>query len=221
MNCSKLLLASLGTTLLSSVALAEHNRFYLRADIGGTSTKDVELREFFGQALVPGSEISLDPGVRVGVRAGYGITDWFAAEVETGVTANDIDTITGATRAEGSLASVPLLLNARFHVPDNSRVSPYVGAGIGLASTLLTADRITIGGTSLDGSTADVTLAFQAFAGIDFAINDTMSLGVEYRYFHADKSNMSADITVGTPTDRVKIGDIQTHSLSVAFKLRF
>jgi len=208
-------------TLLAISAPAEQNRFYLRADVGGTSTRDVELREFFGQALLPNSEISLDPGIRVGVRAGYGLTDWLAAEVETGVTANGIDSITGATVADGSLATVPLLLNARLHIPDNSRFSPYAGAGFGLASTILTADKIVIGGTSLDGATADAVFAYQAFAGVDFAINDRMSLGFEYRYFHAEKSNMSADITVGTPTDRVKIGAIQTHAVSVAFKLRF
>ena len=99
----------------------------------------------------------MDGSCRGGVRAGYGITDWFAAEVETGVTANSIDSITGAAQAEGSLASVPLLLNARLHLPDNSRFSPYVGAGFGLATTLLTADKIVIGGTALDGSTADAS----------------------------------------------------------------
>lgn len=213
--------ATISATLLASSALAQENRFYLRADVGGTSTRDVELREFFGQALVPNSQISLDPGIRVGVRAGYGLTDWLAAEVETGVTANGIDSITGATVADGSLASVPLLLNARLHVPDNSRFSPYVGAGFGLATTLLTADKIVIGGTSLDGSTAAAVFAYQAFAGVDFAINDRMSLGLEYRYFHAEKSNMTADLTVGTPSDRVKLGAIQTHAVSVAFKFRF
>lgn len=212
---------TLGVALAAITVTAEQNRFYLRADVGGTSTKDVELREFFGQALVPNSEIKLDPGIRVGVRAGYGLTDWLAAEVETGVTANSIDSITGAAQAEGSLASVPLLLNARLHVPDNSRFSPYAGAGFGLATTLLSADKIVIGGTALDGSTADAVFAYQAFAGVDFAINDRMSLGLEYRYFHAEKSNMTADITVGTPTDRVKLGSIQTHAVSVAFKLRF
>lgn len=209
------------TALALTTASADQNRFYLRADVGGTSTKDVELREFFGQGLLPNSEITLEPGIRVGVRAGYGLTDWLAAEVETGVSANSIESVSGAIVAEGSLASVPLLLNARLHVPDNERFSPYVGAGFGLATTMLTGEEIIIGGTSFDGVTADAVFAYQLFAGMDFALNDHMSLGLEYRYFNAEPSNMTADIAVGTPTDRVKLGRIETHSVSVAFKLRF
>jgi hypothetical protein len=98
-------------------ALAEQNRFYLKADIGGNSARDVELREFFGEpTLAANSTISLDPGIRLGFRAGYGITDWFAAEVETGVTANNIESISGPTVAvaDGSLANVPFLLNRSF-----------------------------------------------------------------------------------------------------------
>lgn len=212
---------TLGTTLLLTTASAEQNRFYVRADVGGTSTRDVELREFFGQAIVPNSEISLEPGIRVGVRAGYGLTDWLAAEVETGVSANSVESVSGAIVAEGSLASVPLLLNARLHVPDHERFSPYIGAGFGLATTMLTADDIIIGGTSFNGTTADAVFAYQGFAGVDFAINNHMSIGAEYRYFNAEPSNMTADITVGTPTDRVKLGRIETHSVTVAFKFRF
>lgn len=211
----------LGAAFVLTTASAEQNRFYLRADVGGTSTRDVELREFFGQALVPNSEINLEPGIRVGVRAGYGLTDWLAAEVETGVSANAIESVSGAIVSEGSLTSVPLLLNARLHVPDHERFSPYVGAGFGVATTVLTGEEIIIGGTSFDGTTADGVFAYQAFAGVDFAINDHMSVGVEYRYFNAEPSNMTADIAIGTPTDRVKLGRIETHSVSVAFKLRF
>ena len=207
--------------LLTASASAEQNRFYLRGDVGGTSTRDVELREFFGQALAPNTEIELDPGIRFGIRAGYGLTDWLSAEVETGVTANRIKSITGALEAEGALANVPLLLNARLHLPDSSRVSPYIGAGFGLANTVLTGDNITIGGTTLNGTTADAVFAYQVFAGLDFALNDRMSIGAEYRFFHAEPSNMTADLTVGTPTDRVKLGRVETHAVSVAFKFRF
>ena len=77
--CINLLPLALGTTLMLTTACAEQNRFYLRADVGGTSTRDVELREFFGQALVPNSEISLEPGIRVGVRAGVAMATAFAA----------------------------------------------------------------------------------------------------------------------------------------------
>jgi opacity protein-like surface antigen len=170
---------------------------------------------------LPNSQIELNPGMRLGVRGGYGLTDWLSGEVETGFTVNSIDSITGSIESNGTLANVPLLLNARLHLPDNNRISPYLGAGFGLSSTILTGNDIQIGGTRLEGSTADVVFAYQLFAGVDFAINDQMSVGLEYRFFHADESNMSADLAVGTPTDRVKLGEIETHAVTVNFTWRF
>lgn len=219
---SKYGITVLGLALLSStMAQAEQNRFYLQADIGGTSASDVKLKEFFGQPIAANSEISLDPGVRFGIRGGYGLTDWLAAEVETGVSANDIDTITGATQADGSIANVPLMLNLRLQVPERNRLAPYAGAGFGLSSTVLSGDDIVIGGTRYDGTSADAVFAWQAFAGLRFAINDHMGISAEYHYFRAEASNMTADLTIGTPTDRVKLGRTETHSVSVAFDVRF
>jgi OOP family OmpA-OmpF porin len=210
----------------ATAATAEQNRFYLKGDVGGTSAKDVSLRDFFGQPITANSEIELDPGIRFSVHAGYGITDWLAAEIETGVMANDIDSITGAVEADGSLANVPLLLNGKLHLPERYRISPYVGGGFGLSSTILSGDNITIahpgGTTTLDGTTTDVVFAYQGFAGVRFAINDDMGISLEYRYFRAGNANMDADlITTGVPSDRVKLGRQELHSVSVAFDLQF
>lgn len=224
---SALSLTVVGIMLLPLPAVrAEQNRFYVQADVGGTSASDVELREFFGQPIAANSEISLDPGIRIGIRGGYGLTDWLAAEVETGISANNIDDITGATESSGSIANVPTLLNLRLHVPERYRISPYVGGGFGISSTILSGDDITIthpgGSTTLDGSTADAVFAFQGFGGLRFAINETMGLSIEYRYLHAESSTMDADlITAGVPSDRVKLGETETHSVSVAFDWRF
>lgn len=213
----------LGVSLLTLTQSlqAEENRFYLKADIGGTSASDVRLREFFGEALAPNAELSLDPGVRLGIRAGYGVTDWLAGEIETGVSVNNIESITGATLADGSLANVPFLLNARLHLPEKNRISPYIGGGFGVASTVLSAEDMLIGGTYFDGTVADAVFAYQGFAGLRFAINDQMGLSVEYRYLRTGSSSMEPDLVVGALSDRVKLGRTETHSVSVAFDFRF
>lgn len=212
---------TLALTLFPSVVHAEQNKFYLKGDLGGSKASKVELRDFFGQAIAPNSEIKLDPGIRAGFRGGYGLTDWLDAEAEVSVTSYSIDSITGATQADGSLANVPLFLNARLHLPETYRFSPYVGAGFGISSTILSGDNIIIGGTTFDGTTADAVFAYQAFAGLRFAINDRMGLSFEYHYFHAEKSNMSADVVFGVPSDRVKLGRTEAHSFSVAFDFHF
>jgi len=92
------LLSSICTTALclalfpTARGYAEENRFYVQGDIGGNVSSDVHLKEFLGQALAPNTQITLDPGARFAIRGGYGLTDWLAAEVETGMLANDIET---------------------------------------------------------------------------------------------------------------------------------
>lgn len=194
----------------------EQSQFYLKADIGGAFAKDVKLREFFGP-VVAGSKLTFDPGIRLGIRGGYDLADYFSMEVETGVTANRIDTATGATELDASLAKVPLLLNATFHLPKSTRVSPYIGGGVGMATTVLSANDMVIGGTRLDGSTAGVAFAYQGFAGVRFSINNRMAINLGYQYFGAGPTSMRTDASFGTPTDRLRIGRSETHSVSLAF----
>ncbi len=71
------------------------------------------------------------------------------------------------------------------------------------------------------GSAADAVFAYQAFAGVRFAINERMGLSVEYHYLHTGSSSIEADHTVGTTSDTLKLGRTQTHSVSVAFDFIF
>jgi opacity protein-like surface antigen len=205
-------------------AQAEKNKFYVAGDIGGAVTVDTQLKEFFGPVF-PNSEVTFDPGLRLGLRGGYGLTDWLDAEVETGFVANEISSITGALETDASLVNIPLLLNARFHCPYWHRISPYFGGGLGFSSTILSADDLVVAGpigtTRMQGSTAGVVFAYQAFAGLRFAINDRMGLSVEYHYFATTASEMSASATVGTFSDTVQFGGTATHAATIAFDYRF
>ena len=201
-------------------AQAEKNKFYVEGDIGGAVTVDTELEEFFGPVL-PNSEIKFDPGIRLGLRGGYGLTDWFDAEVETGFVANQIESVTDATETDAALTNIPLLLNARFHCPALHRLSPYFGGGLGFSTTILSGDDLVIGGTAMDGSTAGIVFAYQAFAGLRYAINERMGLSVEYHYFATTSSEMTADVTVGTASDDVELEGTATHAVTIAFDYRF
>src|SRR5438128_147928 len=96
-------LASCSLTLLFVLrAVGPVRGFDLECDLGGAWTRDTELKEFFGP-VAPVRKVKLDTGARFGVVGGYRLTDWFAAEFETGSTANSIDSITGATRVDAVL----------------------------------------------------------------------------------------------------------------------
>lgn len=209
------------TLLAVSSAQAERGKFYIKGDVGLAITSDTDLEEFFGEPLLPNSEIEFDPGFHLGIRGGYGVTDWFDAELETGFTINSIDSITGANDVDAGLGNYPLLLNARFHCPALHAVSPYFGGGVGFATTVLWADDLQIGNTFLDGSTAGIAFAYQAFAGVRVAINERMGISVEYHFFGTTSTDMDVDVTSGTLSDELSIGSMSSHIVSVAFDYRF
>ena len=109
---------------------------YVRGDLGGNLTQSTGLKEFFGP-VNPGSRVEFDPGVRFGVAVGYQFTDWFSLEGQTGFMANNISSITDATRLDAQYANVPFLANVRLQLPCHCRVTPYIGAGAGGSTTIL------------------------------------------------------------------------------------
>jgi OmpA-OmpF porin, OOP family len=222
LKASFLISACLGVAFVALTGLAQETRFYVRGDVGGQWTSDTPLKEFFGEPLAPGAEVKFDPGVRLGISGGYLVTDWFAAEAQTGIMANEIDSITGATRLdEARFWNVPFLMNARFQCPTECRLSPYAGGGLGFSSSVVHADHLRIGDTTMRGTQVAAVFAYQAFAGLRYRINEHMGLSLEYRYFATTDPEWEADTTSGTPSDKMRFGDAETHTVSVAFDYRF
>jgi opacity protein-like surface antigen len=199
---------------------AQQDRFYMKADAGVAAAKDVALNEFLGP-IPPNAKISLDPGMRIGFRAGYGFTDWFAGEIETGIIANNIDAISGVatTEVNGTFAKIPLMLNGRINLPNKYRVSPYFGAGAGVASTILTANDIVVAGNGMNGSVTDVVFVWQAFAGFRIALGEKTALNIGYQYLNAAPSDMRTEDSLAT--DRIRLGRSETHAVTVGFEWSF
>ena len=140
--------------------------FYIQGDIGGQWTHDITLNEFFGVPLTPDSKIKLDPGLRAGVSGGYQFCGFFALEGELGFMGNRINSITSATFIHDAyVANMPLLVNAKFMLPNRTIVTPFAGAGVGFSQTIIDVDHITIldtagGVTSMHGSDWDTVFAW-------------------------------------------------------------
>src|SRR5260221_9423059 len=93
-------MAALGGIVVSSFsAAAQTTGFYLSGGVGPSLTESTGLREFNGP--LSGTRVKFDPGFQFRFTAGYHITPWLAAELETGVNYNGIKSITGASEANG------------------------------------------------------------------------------------------------------------------------
>jgi opacity protein-like surface antigen len=197
-------------------------RGYFDGDIGGSIMPDADFEEYFGNPIASGSEVEFDPGFRMGLRAGYGVTDWFAAELETGLMVNSIDSISGATESDAFMSNIPCLVNARFQLSQFDRLTPYFGVGVGFSVTTLDADNIAFGGGWLEGTMSTVEFAYQGFAGLRYNFNDNMGVSLEYRYFATTEPEWEADVIYGPAgSDSIGFGRIQSHVFSIAFQFRF
>ena len=201
---------------------AQESGFYIKGDLGGNITQDVNVNEFLG-ADVSGVKLKLDPGFRAGVAGGYWFTDFLALEGEIGYVANQINSVSGATQVQDAwLMNVPFLANLKLQLPmGRCPIKPYIGAGAGFSETIFDVDHLTIGGISLHGNDSDTVFAWQAFAGLRYAINERMSLAVEYRYLETDSPTWHADVTFNTTSDAFKFGKAHTQAISLAFDYRF
>jgi OOP family OmpA-OmpF porin len=215
-----LLVASL-PLFSGSLACAQDIGFYVKADIGGGVTMDTDLDSFFGP-VAPGSKVKFDPGLRYGLAAGYQFTHWFALEAEFGAMVTKIDQITDANHVDAWFSSVPFLVNARFQYQNSSRLTPYIGAGVGGAASVLDMDYIELNGVGTSGTTSDAVFACQAFAGLQYNLNDRMSIAVEYRFLWTESPSWDSDYYYyGNYDTRISFGQIKSQSLSLAFRYRF
>jgi opacity protein-like surface antigen len=193
--------------------------FYFKADVGPAFTRDTHIREFFGP--VSDVKVKFDPGVRFSAALGYNVLDWLAAEAETGVINNNIDSVTGWTRTEASLSHVPFLGNLVLQCPKQTRFIPFIGGGLGMDSAILDVRRASNGSFFLRGTDSDVVFAYQAFGGVRYAFNDQMSLGLAYKYFASGRPTYDVDDFTSGNTGRLGLGRGETHSVSVVFTLKF
>lgn len=214
------LLGSLLPLICASLACAQDTGFYVKADMGGGVTMDADLKSFFGP-VSPGSKVKFDPGLRYGLAAGYQFNKWFALEAELGGMQTAIDQVTDASHVDAWFSSMPFMANAKFQYPNNSRFTPYVGAGVGGSASILDMNYIEVNGTSATGTASDVVFAWQAFAGLQYNFNEQMSLAVEYHFLWTESPSWQSDWYYGNSNDSIQFGQIQSHSLSLAFRWRF
>ncbi len=71
----------------------------------------------------------------------------------------------------GDVSVQAIMSNVYFDLVNSSRLTPYVGAGVGGARV------------ENELGERDAAFAYQGRAGVDFALSDALSIGVEFSYF--------------------------------------
>jgi opacity protein-like surface antigen len=189
----------LGTSFARDVTVSGYDSFY------NTSFND---------------QVTFDPGVYVGGTGGYDF-GFLRLEGELSYRNAKLDTVTdsGGNRyrnVDGDLGAFATMFNIFFDMHNASRVTPYLGGGIGFANLHLsnTTAFNNAGKLTLYDRSNDTVFASQVGAGMDIAINSRYSLDIGYRYFITDKAKLEGDFTSSNLR-------FESHNAMVGFKFKF
>lgn len=207
----KLLAASAAAALLFVAQGAQAEGFYasfkggmnLTHDAGNTISPDLTpLGPPPGLGVDLNTTIDRSLGGVVMGAVGYGFSNGLRVEAEVGYRMNGLDTVSLDSvdvSLGGSSVSIPIglsvplqgdtdvlsfMANVAYDFDTGGALRPYIGAGAGVA-LLFTDAALTVpilGDISLIDDTA-VAFAYQAMAGVDYAIDESWSVGLEYRFF--------------------------------------
>jgi opacity protein-like surface antigen len=224
-----------GVTALQSYA-ADQN--YFKVDAGVALPQDLDLKEVAGikfpatltslsddlgvslpagvpaGAVVHKPKITFDPGARVDFAFGHHLSDSVALEIEGGVAFNSTDKmkvtvdtasgpVTGESKLDLDFYQVPLLLNLVYNFPLQSNFKPYIGVGAGGIYT----DIVPRHGDGED----NFTFAYQGMAGVNYAVSDSFSIGVGYKFLG----------TLDQKFEDVKTDMMMTHAVLLNFVFKF
>ena len=216
-------LAAFATVILPSWAAGDWEQFnYWKLDGGPLWTSSTGVEDLFGPVR-SGTKVDFGIGASVGLGAGYRVTDWFAAELDTSFMVSPIESITGVGQVDGTVFNFPLMVNGIFQIPNRSRFTPYAGLGIGGVFSTLDLAYLNYGNTVFSGTSSAAVFAFQGFAGVRFALTEHTSLGVEYRFLRTQGPSYDIDwgFYSNLHSDQIRFEAMTMQSVGIRFDVRF
>ncbi len=217
---------------------AEPDGWYVAGDIGGHFLEnDINTRSDLG----PAWNWEVNQSWAAFARLGYRLNPSWRVEMELGYRPGDIGRVrrpsdmapsglcnfqpaTGPCHSpEGDINSRTLFLNAIYDFGDSDwRARPFLGLGVGAnwVETETTGSLRNNRTASLAVSDDSVEMAFQALAGVAWAMGERTNIDLTYRYLTGGTSWDST--TVGAPALGTFDGDYDfSHTLTVGLRYAF
>jgi OmpA-OmpF porin, OOP family len=157
------------------------------------------------------TDVDLNTALTGAAGLGYAFGNGFRTEFELAHRRNSVDSA-GAASGNGRLRSNAFMFNALYDFNIAGPWTPFIGAGVGGARVKSDSVR-PIAGTVVDDR--DTAFAWQATAGVSYAMSQRMDLTMAYRYFsvpwvdYRTQSGLAVD------------SDYSTHELLVGVRFRF
>lgn len=225
MSIRKKLLLSCGVAILVGAGQAigadlppppepEHSCLYLRVD-GGYSfhekpdiSKSVVHAPWGGNSNATGEELD----DTYFIEGGLGCSVWHNFRVDGVLGYRDgADMSEAFNGLDGDVSTFYGFLNVYYDIFTWGRLTPYIGGGIGFAHHSI--NNISLPTNVSEGD--DTDFAWNAQAGVELAVTETVSLDVGYRYTDWGDARSGAD------PDRLRVENIESHDIRVGLRWSF
>ena len=173
----------------TSAEMPKENGFYVGFEVGGAVVQDIDFTNDGSFSL------SLNPGIRFDVPLGYRVNEWFSIEFAPGLIYNTMSSFNTPKSygIGGNLTQVPLIVNFLLTIPTDSPWEPIVGAGFGAMYSNLTLTEMPfeIG----DVSSSAWSCGYSGLAGLNYHINQDVSVGFKYKFTGTTGQNWNDDLS--------------------------
>ncbi len=228
---STLLAASILAAPFAAANAAEPlSGIYVGAGIGANFMQD---EKFKNDAVSTNGKASLNPGFAGAVSVGYGFGNGLRAEIEGDYKYNSFSSngnangvgVGGNEQKYGGFGNILYDFNTFSYVP----VIPYIGVGAGYQEAQWTNVHSYTANSVLNAKNSEQgSFAYQAIAGIGFAVSPQVTLTAEYHFMGlADdrKYNASGTQTLGgvtrAATGTIRATDDYNHTILIGLRYAF
>lgn len=171
---------------------ARAQTYYVALGTGAAQTHDGDL-EVAGTAP---ATTTYRAGVEMSLAFGFASHDGWRIELELWGFDSDVDSV-GGVPAGGEIATRSATANLFYGIDTGTRVTPFLGGGVGLA-------RLSVSGVPTAGGVVydeDLVVAGQAAAGIDVALSELTTLSLDYRFLATGEAKLRDSVGAGVRTD--------------------
>lgn len=197
--------------------------FYIGLDVGYSTLHDSDIDGDISGTTKDNGTVTVDDTYLLSAAVGFASSGPFRAELQGSYQKFDVDTIkenrgTVEQNGTGEAELRTITLNALIDLGDGSgAVTPYVGIGGGAAYVEL--DNISRPGRSAVNEDGFAAVG-QLMAGLDYPVNDVVSLMVGYRLQWIPNADGSHTRSNGT-TVSADADDIVIHNATVGLRFSF
>ncbi|MDH3629218.1 MAG: porin family protein [Acidobacteriota bacterium] len=203
--------------LVFGVALpASAGGYYVDVFVGPSKTDDTA----FGVLGTSEIETDFDSGMNMGVSFGYTFDNAWRVEGELMNREGDVDThdldMGGAIAgSSGEAKATSIFANVFYDFETSTRVTPYVGAGLGNVNV----DYINFAVPGLDAmDDDDSVIGYQIVAGLAVKINDRWDFRTDFRLFEAQGADLTSSVATGSTMSDV---DYSSVDMTAGVRIRF